>query len=107
MEIIDVHENAKYIKFVREKLTDRSIMEQLAEEASELSQASLKCIRACKMSENMTPVDMQTALNNVVEEMGDVFMCYFLFYGKIINPMLDVYSSRKWKRWAERLGYKE
>lgn len=100
-------ENGKYIKFVREKLTDRDILEQLAEEASELSQASLKAIRACGMSNNATPIKMDNALDNVIEEMGDVAMCYFLFHDKSTAPLLDVCMSHKWKRWALRLGYKE
>lgn len=99
-------ENAKYMKFVREKLTDRDILEQLAEEASELSQASLKAIRACGMSNNATPIEMDNVLNNVVEEMGDVAMCYLLYRGGVMTEV-DVVLSHKWRRWALRLGYRE
>ena len=39
-------DNEKYIKYIRKNLSEREILEQLAEEASELSQAALKAIRA-------------------------------------------------------------
>lgn len=46
----------KYAEYIRSKLDRRTLLEQLAEEASELSQSALKVIRADGMSNNYTPV---------------------------------------------------
>lgn len=105
MEIIDVSKMAKRMEYIRTHLSERSIMEQLAEECAELSKASLKTVRALGMSENVTPTSGMEALNNLHEEMVDVLMVYFLYRGEL--PIMDMYASPKWKRWAERLGYKE
>ena len=40
----------KYAKFVRNTLSERELLEQLAEECNELAKATLKRIRAEKMS---------------------------------------------------------
>ena len=45
-----------YRDFIKHKLDMRTLLEQLAEEASELSQASLKLIRAKGLSNNSTPI---------------------------------------------------
>ena len=44
-----------YRDYILDKLDERTLLEQLAEEASELSQAALKLIRAKGLSENITP----------------------------------------------------
>lgn len=58
----------EYAKYVREELTLRDKLEQVAEEASELSQAALKLIRALGMSENPTPTTCKQALSDFSEE---------------------------------------
>lgn len=47
----------KYAEYIMNTLTARELLEQLAEECSELSKASLKLIRALELSENATPID--------------------------------------------------
>ncbi len=49
-------------------------LEQLAEEASELSQAALKLARVYR-GENPTPVSADQALDSLVEETADVRNC--------------------------------
>lgn len=58
----------EYAKYVREELASRDMLEQVAEEASELSQAALKLIRAYKLSGNPTPMDSGEAVKNFCEE---------------------------------------
>lgn len=99
--------------FILEKLDERTLLEQLAEEASELAQAALKLIRAKGLSNNVTPKTEHEVIQNIVEEMRDraiviTLLCYKdkKLLAAVLNSE-DVENSPKWKRWAERLGYKE
>ena len=103
----------EHFKFVLEKLDKRTILEQLAEEGSELSKASLKTIRAEEMSNNFTPVTREEAFSNLCEEIHDIFMVIHLLWSKCKYPneffglFLEETTNPKWERWAKRLGYKE
>ena len=111
-------DNEKYIKYIRKNLSEREMLEQLAEEASELSQAALKLIRAKKLSNNVTPKTEQEAVLALAEEITDCCIVIDLVCAQnweVIGAIQennfakgdDVTSNPKWKRWAERLGYKE
>lgn len=54
--------NDDYSWYIINNLPARDRYEQLAEEASELAKASLKMIRECGMSGNVTPVSEQQAI---------------------------------------------
>lgn len=95
-----------YRDFIKHKLDMRTLLEQLAEEAGELSQASLKLIRAKGLSNNSTPISEQEAIQNLLEEIGDIKMVLTLLCPESKSDM-DIGNSPKWKRWAERLGYVE
>lgn len=108
----------KYRNFIIDKLDERTMLEQLAEEASELSQAALKLIRAKGLSENVTPRTEQEAVLALAEEITDCCIVIDLVCAQnweVIGAIQennfakgdDVTSNPKWKRWAERLGYKE
>ena len=86
--------------YIRDALTERILLEQLAEEASELAQAALKFIRAAEYSNNPTPTTLQEAQVNLDEELHDVLAVASLL--GIIE--YDDDENPKWKRWAERLG---
>lgn len=62
----------KYQEYILSVLNDHELLEQLAEEAAELSQAALKLIRASGYSNNPTPVTEQEAEANLEEELHDV-----------------------------------
>lgn len=96
-EPFDVMADKNYILSV---LNDHELLEQLAEEAAELSQAALKLIRASGYSNNPTPVTEQEAEANLEEELHDVLAVASLL--GIIE--YDDDENPKWKRWAERLG---
>ena len=102
-----------YKDYILDKLDERTLLEQLAEEASELSQAALKLIRAKGLSENVTPKVKGKVTQKLTEEMLDCSIVMALLChkdAKIMAAILyskDMANSPKWKRWAERLGYKE
>ena len=107
-----------YRDYILDKLDERTLLEQLAEEASELSQAALKLIRAKKLSNNVTPKTEQEAVLALAEEMVDCSIVIDLLRGQnweivgtirenILARSDDIKTSPKWKRWAERLGYEE
>lgn len=81
-------------------LPDRDLLEQLAEESAELSQAALKLIRAHGMSQNQTPISEEKALASLKEEANDVLIIL------VILGMADQSSVHDWRklvRWAERI----
>lgn len=62
----------KYVGHIKDTLGDRELLEQLAEECAELAKAALKCIRAAGMSNNPTPVTLEEAGDNLIEEFRDI-----------------------------------
>lgn len=98
----------KYQNYILTALSGRELLEQLAEEAAELSQAALKFIRAAGMSNNPTPVSLQEAKANLQEEISDVLAIIKLLKGTGTVEVLSYEDDEnpKWRRWAERLGYK-
>lgn len=108
----------KYIGYIARKLDERTILEQLAEEASEVAQAALKLIRAKELSNNATPKTEHDAMLELLEELMDFRIVQLLLRTRddkftmlaLSHNLFDVddlLKSPKWKRWAERLGYKE
>lgn len=88
------------IALIRNKLDRRTLLEGLAEEAAELSQAALKVIRAENLSNNYTPVTSYEAREALKEELHDVMtMAYTLG----ILPGVFYPDYEKTERWAERL----
>ena len=51
-----MNENQKYIEYVVKVLDKRTVLEQLAEESSEITKAALKVIRADKLSNSTTSI---------------------------------------------------
>lgn len=98
----------KYADFVVKKLDERTILEQLAEEAAELSQAALKLIRARRLNNNTTPLGESDALDGLYEEMQDVLMVLHLFDPEALEGFVE-HAEEYWKyeRWARRLDWKE
>lgn len=96
-----------YRDFILEKLDERTLLEQLAEEASELSQAALKLIRAKELSNNVTTRTEQEVTQNLVEEILDCNLVMSLLCRKDRKLVISMPKINKHKRWAERLGYKE
>lgn len=74
---------------------------QLAEEASELSQASLKLVRSI---DGNTPVQESEAKAHLLEEIADVFVCVFALVSESDMMAIEAISRQKSKRWEDRLN---
>lgn len=88
------------VEYIRDNVDQRTLLEQLAEESAELTQAALKLIRALGLSNNPTPVTAEQAYLNVTEEVGDV---------ELLLSILEIrkYEIRdmfKLDRWVKRLN---
>ena len=64
----------KEIDFIREHIPTDELLCQLAEESNELAHAALKYRRAL-MGDNPTPVTVEQARKNLLEEIADVSLC--------------------------------
>lgn len=82
---------------VRETIPKAALYEQLAEECSELAQASLKMARKLR-NENYTPVPMNEISENLIEEFSDVVLCAATLQ---IHPSDDIIKF-KMDRWSSR-----
>jgi NTP pyrophosphatase (non-canonical NTP hydrolase) len=89
---------------------------QLAEEASELAQAALKLRRALDGT-NPTPKSVDECLENIQEEMADVFVCLTMFgksaerdgiliYNRYMEKVIKI-EDEKEACWLSRLEAKE
>lgn len=85
--------------YVLSHTDQRTLLEQLAEEAAELSQAALKLIRAEGLSDNPTPANVSIASEQLNEEFADVLMAA----DAIGIPILESWDNSKWRRWAARI----
>ena len=86
-------------RYVLEHIDRRTLLEQLAEEAAELSQAALKLIRAEKLSDNPTPANVSIASEQLNEELADVLVAA----DAVGIPVLESCDNSKWRRWAARI----
>lgn len=86
---------------IKKYLPETEILAQLGEEASELAQAALK-LRRVLDGTNPTPVTKAQAMDNLIEEYGDVVFC--------MKELEITYDSsligKKKVRWIERLSSK-
>lgn len=99
-------------------LDGTEILAQLAEEFSEGAQAALKLRRALD-GVNPTPITVDDAASNLVEELADVIHCAAVFFGQELgeddagNTFNDVCDSilkiagQKHDRWLKRLAENE
>ena len=92
-------EKEKYIDDITALLNNRDILEALAEESAELTQASLKLIRAIGLSNNKTPKCTNECFENLKEEIADVLMVLAVLGIELPN----IENNPKWERWFNRL----
>ena len=76
-----------------------ALLEQLAEEATELAKAALKQARILR-GENPTPVTEQKAIANVIEEYTDVILCSMKLGLEVDIVQLEI----KDERWISRIS---
>ena len=96
------------IEFIREHLDERDILEQLAEEATELAQAALKMIRACG-HKNPTPVTPEEAYIDIIKECADISNCLVAMGYNTAQERLLIARTmhEKQVRWVERIQEEE
>lgn len=85
---------------------DAALLEQLAEECSELAQAALKMARK-RRGTNPTPMTMEECKQRLTEEAADVLLCIKELHSIIdcdrANEIMDI----KRDRWEKRIREKE
>lgn len=91
-------EQCKKLDKVTDILTEAAILEQMAEECSELTQALLKRARKLR-NENYTPKSFDEINSNLTEEFTDVILCAEAL-GLVPNFSL---MNNKLDRWLQRL----
>lgn len=74
--------------------------EQLAEEAAELAQASLKLARVLR-KENPTPVTLGEAMDHVIEEYSDIVLMATHLKLYADKDIMEQKNSRFYSRWME------
>lgn len=91
-----------------ERIGKVAMLEQTAEECTELAQACLKLARKYR-GENPTPKSEKQLLDNFYEEVADVFISIMeLFDSKVMDEdAVQKWADYKNKRIKERFGVKE
>ena len=79
-----------------------ALLEQLAEECSELSQASLKLARKYR-GENPTPCSEMECIDKMTEEIADVETCIDQLHSLLDQDRVIAIKSQKMVRWRKRL----
>ena len=98
-----VFEKEKHFKLwdVADKLGEQEILLQLAEECAEVSQAALKLRRAM---EGLTPISVEQARRQLIEEMTDVEVCKAALEYLTMNPLCSsCIGNQKINRWYDRI----
>lgn len=100
-------ETSELIRQLRDAVPLGEILAQLAEECSELAKAALKYRRAMGYAEgNPTPVSDVLALQDVEEEIADVYVVLAILDASGITANGDVFDY-KLQRWAKRVAGEE
>ena len=87
------------MKEIIDKVGESAILEQLAEECAELAKAALKLSRVMR-KENPTPVTVNDAFDNFVEEIGDVRLLLRItdfMYDTIQTQDIEKYKLQRWE----------
>ena len=93
---------------VMTNLPKRELLEALAEESAELTQAALKMIRACDKVENKTAMTKYEAQDNLLEEIADVELVLdCIGIGYFHRHQIERIKAEKLNRWYKRLNLEE
>lgn len=93
------------LDYITNSISELALLVALAEEADELAKAALKLARAKKLINHPTPVSVEDATANLLEEYEDVAACFTILQRK---KMVQIQSNAgleyKLNRWADRLA---
>ena len=93
------------IDYIANNISELAVLMALAEEASELSKAAMKYARAKGLLDNPTPISVEQAEADLIEEYNDLLICVGVMYKMsclTIGVDIDL-RMRKCHRWAERI----
>jgi NTP pyrophosphatase (non-canonical NTP hydrolase) len=92
------------IGYIMRNISQAALLEQLAEECTELAKAALKLARI-ERDENPTPVTRDEAIEALCEELCDVYVCEILCELDYDMSWRDIdnHMDEKVCRWAERI----
>lgn len=79
-----------------------AMLEQLAEECTELAHAALKMSRVLR-GENPTPKTWTECLDALTEEIADVELCMDQLEDFVDTFRIETIKDQKWARWMSRL----
>ena len=88
------------VRLIREKMPMTELMAGLAEEASELAQASLKLRRVWDQT-NPTPKKEEEAIDDLYQEVADVFL--YIETLQLNRGTIGRIMDEKRERWTKRL----
>lgn len=88
-----------YPGIMKECVGEPAMLEQLAEECTELAKAALKLARI-ERGENPTPVNKEDAIENLIEEYSDVENCARELSMKPCRDIMDKKLERFVERWS-------
>ena len=93
------------VDYIANNISELAVLMALAEEASELSKAAMKLARAKGLLDNPTPISVEQAEADLIEEYNDLLNCI-----DVLGEMSSLTISediglrmRKCRRWAERI----
>lgn len=92
------------IEYIAENISELAALIALAEEATELSKAAMKLARAKGLLDNPTPISVEKAEADLIEEYNDVINCIDVL-GEMSSLAVEDMDTRiqKCRRWAERI----
>lgn len=90
------------IAFIAEHIKAAAALEQLAEEAAELTHAALKYARIIR-GDNPTPVTPEEAHKALIEEMADVILVTRVLMNQGVSFDNKTIGEKKARRWVDRI----
>lgn len=92
------------IDYIANNISKLAVLMALAEEASELSKAAMKYARAKGLLDNPTPISVEQAEADLIEEYNDLLNCIDVLCEMSSLAIEDMdLRKRKCRRWAERI----
>lgn len=90
---------------IAEHIGVEALLEQTAEECTEMAHACLKMARKLR-DENPTPVSIESCLEKLTEETADVMLCIntLIESGVLSDDEIDSVIERKQVRWEDRIN---
>lgn len=105
MQKDNIRPDPEKMQYIIDCIPMEELLAQLAEEASELSQAALK-LRRVYDGTNPTPVPKENAIKNLLEETADVRLVVSLLgFNDKDEAICREIMARKTDRWADRLDW--